>query len=216
MSTPADWDDGDIFEEIARERRALADVLQGLDEQQWATQSLCSGWSVGEVAAHLVVPLITPMWRFGLTMLRAGGNFDRANHNAAVAMQRKHGREVARILRQRATSRFTPPGYDARAPLTDVVVHGLDVCVPLGIDHPVPEPSKLAVLAYLTTPKNGIARYVPGVRWEATDVGWTAGEGAAGARHRRHPHAVTHRAPQRTRCGQRRRRDVAATVTLLR
>lgn len=47
----------DTFEEIADERRALADLLAGLTAEQRSVQSLCSEWSVLEVIAHLVVPL---------------------------------------------------------------------------------------------------------------------------------------------------------------
>ena len=37
-----------------RQRRRLADILGGLDAEQWAFPSRCSGWSVHDVAAHLV------------------------------------------------------------------------------------------------------------------------------------------------------------------
>jgi Mycothiol maleylpyruvate isomerase N-terminal domain len=47
----------DAFAEIADERRGLAALLSELTGEQQATQSLCRGWSVHDVAAHLVVPL---------------------------------------------------------------------------------------------------------------------------------------------------------------
>ena len=42
-----------IWDDIADERRTLASELALLNEDQWAVDSLCEGWTVKEVAAHL-------------------------------------------------------------------------------------------------------------------------------------------------------------------
>lgn len=70
-----------LFAEIASERLTLSGTLVTLTHDQWEVQSLCSGWSVRDVAAHLAMPFVTPLWKFGLTMLRTRGNFDRANES---------------------------------------------------------------------------------------------------------------------------------------
>ena len=44
----------DIWEVLADERRATADLLAGLTEEQWAAPSLCPAWTVKDVAVHLV------------------------------------------------------------------------------------------------------------------------------------------------------------------
>src|SRR6266581_1248148 len=36
------------------ERRALLQLLQGLDEQAWHTPTVCAGWSVKDIAQHLL------------------------------------------------------------------------------------------------------------------------------------------------------------------
>ena len=41
---------------VAGERRDLAAVLAGLTPEQWDAPSLCTGWRVREVAAHLSLP----------------------------------------------------------------------------------------------------------------------------------------------------------------
>ena len=46
---------------VATERRAVADMLDSLSDQQWASQSLCEGWTVREVAAHLNLPFLHSM-----------------------------------------------------------------------------------------------------------------------------------------------------------
>ena len=82
----------DLFLLISRQRLAVADLLGSLTDDEWAMPSLCTGWSVREVAAHLVMPfelgLPARMWQ----MIKARGNFDRvANdfaHRAAATPDR--------------------------------------------------------------------------------------------------------------------------------
>ena len=42
---------------VATERSSLADLLDGLADSEWAVHSLCPGWRVRDVAAHLTQPL---------------------------------------------------------------------------------------------------------------------------------------------------------------
>jgi uncharacterized protein (TIGR03083 family) len=42
-----------VGELTATERLAFVDLLEGLTPEQWATPSLCSAWTVQEVAAHV-------------------------------------------------------------------------------------------------------------------------------------------------------------------
>ena len=87
--------------------------------------------------------------------------------------------ELVETLRQRADSRFTPPGAGPEAPLTDLLVHGLDICWPLGLTHPVPADRWRTSLTYLATgPRSFVSRgLLDGLRLDAADVGWTYGEG---------------------------------------
>ena len=43
----------DIWTTIAAERGALTDDLANLTPAQWDTPSLCSGWTVRDIVAHL-------------------------------------------------------------------------------------------------------------------------------------------------------------------
>ena len=40
---------------IEQERRSLADLLESLTDDQWNTPSLCQGWRVRDVAAHVAL-----------------------------------------------------------------------------------------------------------------------------------------------------------------
>lgn len=170
----------DTFAEIADERRGLADQLSGLTDEQRAAPSLCSTWSVKDVAAHLIVPLEVSIPRFMLAMLACGGNFDRANLRLTRQQTGRPFEEIVEVLRQKADDRFTPPGGGPEAPLTDVLVHGLDIRWPLGLTRQIPEDRLQKVLTFLTTP--GARSVVPkgrldGLRLAASDLDWAYGDG---------------------------------------
>ncbi|HQD23371.1 MAG TPA: maleylpyruvate isomerase N-terminal domain-containing protein, partial [Arachnia sp.] len=71
------------FDWIADERRALADLLDALTPEQLATPSLCGAWTVQQVFGHLTVPLTVGLGGFAAAMLRARGDFDKANDRLA-------------------------------------------------------------------------------------------------------------------------------------
>jgi uncharacterized protein (TIGR03083 family) len=55
---------------LLRQRRRLASLLSGLDDEQWATPSRCEGWSVRDVIAHLVST--NQFWAFSIGAALAG------------------------------------------------------------------------------------------------------------------------------------------------
>ena len=50
-------DTDDIVRRTAANRRRAADLLDGLSPEQWATPSLCAGWTVRVLAGHLLMPV---------------------------------------------------------------------------------------------------------------------------------------------------------------
>ncbi len=171
----------DAFAEIADERRSLAALMSGLTVEQQATQSLCGAWTVHDVVAHLVVPLEVGIPKFLLAMLACRGNFDRANVRLAREQARRPFGDLTEVLRRRADSRFTPPGSGPEAPLTDLLVHGLDIRWPLGLSRDVPEERVRTSLTYLTAaPVGGVVPEgrLSGLRFQATDIDWAHGSGS--------------------------------------
>lgn len=105
-----------VFAASARHRRAVADLLESLDENQLAVSSLCAGWDVRTVAAHLASAIAPSNRAFMGAVLRHGGNL----HHAIDAVARKTARlpvaDIVEILRRHADSRFTPPVTGPRGP----------------------------------------------------------------------------------------------------
>jgi len=170
----------DTFVEIADERRGLADLISGLTGEERATQSLCSEWSVQDVAAHLIVPLEVSTPKFMLAMLACRGSFDRANVRLAREQAQRPYDEIIQLLRRKAETRFTPPGAGPEAPLTDLLVHGLDIRWPLQLTRQIPDERLHKSLTFLTsTAARGLVPKgaLDGLRCEADDLGWAHGNG---------------------------------------
>lgn len=125
----------DVFAASAIERRAVANLVEVLDESQLGTASLCAGWDVRTVTAHLASAVTPSKMTFLVAALRAGGNLHRANEAVARDVARQPVMDVVRALRDNADSRFAPPVVGARGPRTDVLVHAGDIRVPLGLPH---------------------------------------------------------------------------------
>ena len=169
-----------IWDDVARERRELADVLEGLTEAQLSEPSLCDGWTVKDTAAHLTTTFHTSMPKFVVQIVMSGG-FNKATRKAAI--REASSRSIADIteeLRANAEHRFTPPGLGPEAPLTDIVMHGQDIRRPLDIDREIPEEEARIILDLLVSKKGKFAwpsGGVGGLRFEATDMDWSSGSG---------------------------------------
>jgi uncharacterized protein (TIGR03083 family) len=174
--------DDHVFTAAAEQRRGLADLVESLDDAQLATPSLCAGWDVRTVAGHLVAPLILTPRSLVTALVQARGSLDTANTLMARDVARHPTSELAALLRRHAASRFAPPVTGPRAPLTDTLVHGGDMRLPLGIPHdPAPAAVRLC-LDFVTAgrPFGFLPRgRLRGLRLQATDQDWAWGEGAA-------------------------------------
>ncbi|MCO8271783.1 maleylpyruvate isomerase family mycothiol-dependent enzyme [Actinoplanes sp. TRM 88003] len=52
-------DDIEVWAAVDQRRRAIVELLRSLDAGEWNTPSLCPGWTVRDVAAHLTMPVLT-------------------------------------------------------------------------------------------------------------------------------------------------------------
>jgi uncharacterized protein (TIGR03083 family) len=171
-----------VWAVVDAERSSLADLLEGLSEAQWAVPSLCAGWRVRDVAAHLALAHTGPV-AAAAGMVRARGSFDRmvcdtARRHAAVPPAR-----LVAELRAMAGSRRRAPGVSQLEPMLDVLVHGQDIALPLGLPRAMPVAAAAAAATRVWTMGWPMSRAfrartrLRGLQLTATDVGWRAGEG---------------------------------------
>lgn len=168
-----------MFATVADERRSIANLVDGLDTAQLATASLCSGWDVKTVAAHLVSDFADGFRGFMVSGLRHGG-MNRGIDALARRRAQAPAGEIAEMLRRHADYRLSPPVTGPLSGLTDVLVHGADIRIPLGLEHR-PEPQHVArVLDFLTGPTQfGFfsRRRLRGISLHDDDTGRTWGSG---------------------------------------
>jgi uncharacterized protein (TIGR03083 family) len=160
-------------------RRSLLETFEQLGDDHWGVQSLCEGWTVREVLAHLILAARPPARRYTVAVVRAGGSFDKANHTLAVADARRPVHDLLSEYRAVLEHRFSPPGWPAAAPLSDVLLHSLDVRVPLGLPTDQPASDYVAVMDLLFgRVRRAFTRSDrPSLRWVATDDEWSHGDG---------------------------------------
>jgi uncharacterized protein (TIGR03083 family) len=165
---------------IRVQRLALADQLDGLDPGQWSTPSLCGAWDVHQVAAHLIVPHVVTPPTFLKAMVRARGRFERANVAMTARVATATDAELVADLRRYADSRAKPPIFTSVAPLTEILVHGQDIQVPLGLEVAPVVDLWRASLAFLVQPRarrGFVSRRLDGLRLVASDCEWAHGTG---------------------------------------
>jgi uncharacterized protein (TIGR03083 family) len=170
----------DLWAVIAEERTSILETFEALSPEQWDTPSLCGHWTVRQVLGHLVIAADPPTGRFVRELAKAGGSFDRANDRLALAEAARPTAELIARYGERIGKRNTPPGFGPEAPLSDILLHSLDVRIPLGLamDRPA---DRYAPALELLFGRRGQRIFVPkgrpALRWVATDLAWTQGSG---------------------------------------
>ena len=170
----------EVWRHIHEQRRALAGHLATLDADQWELPSLCSGWTVRDVAAHVIsTPQIGWAELLGLLPGLVRG------YNAAVFRDAKRRGlaspdAILADYHRFDGSRHRVPFTTVVEPLIDVLVHTQDILRPLGVEHHMPPEaaSVAADRARLASPLFGTARLVRAHRLVATDTDWARGRGA--------------------------------------
>lgn len=172
--------DSDVHLALRIERSRLCDMLEELDAAAWSTQSLCDDWNVHEVVAHLSLSTRTSVLDFFTGMVRCRGNFDRMEAERA----RRRARDVTPLelieqLRSDIDSTKTAPGGSPIDALTDFIVHGQDIAIPLGVNHPVaPEHSIMALDHVRSSRWYGAKKRIGPATLRATDIDWSVDGGA--------------------------------------
>jgi len=172
--------DTTVRDMIAAQRAELAEVLAGLPAPRWDEPTLCAGWRVREVVAHITMPFRYGRGRFGLELAKSRGRFnemaDRVARRDAAAMSPA---ELAGAVRSNVGHPWKPPGGGYTGALAHDLIHGLDITVPLGIARPVPEERLRLILPGSLTDRS--VRFfgvdLGEVELRACDMDWTLGSG---------------------------------------
>jgi uncharacterized protein (TIGR03083 family) len=172
-------DDANLQPAVAGEYLALADILSSASEADWDTPSLCEGWRVREVIAHLTMPARYEEEAFMAELRARNFDFGRLSNEIAAQDAQLATEDLVTNLRADRLLHWTPPDGGYHGALNHVVVHGLDVTVPLRVQRRAPDETMLIVLDDLT--KGRIHEHfgtdMTGRKLEASDLDWSFGSG---------------------------------------
>jgi uncharacterized protein (TIGR03083 family) len=170
----------DISKAIRDERLDLIEHLDGLTAEQWDAPSLCDKWRIRDVVAHLTAGA-EGAYGIGATvsgMLRHGLSFNRWIANDSRTRGDQDPSQILNALRAAVDNRKKPPGAPRIAGLADLLIHGQDICRPLGIDRTLPEDHLLPVADFVrSTFVFHAKRRTEGLTLKATDMTWSHGSG---------------------------------------
>lgn len=173
--------DADLQPAVAAEFAALADLLGSASDAQWDTPSLCEGWRVREVIAHLTMAARYSEKEFMAELRHCDFDFSRLSNQIAGRDAELPTGQLVANLRADVMHHWTPPGGGYHGALNHVVIHGLDVTVPLGVPRRSPDETIRVVLNDLTE-GGGHTHFginIEGRSFQATDLDWSYGSGPA-------------------------------------
>jgi uncharacterized protein (TIGR03083 family) len=173
MATPTG-----VWTDVHQERQALLGLLETLTPLQWDASSLCSEWRVRDVVGHMISETTMTVPSVLAGAICTGF---RVNRFIAKDARRRGTGAIPLLLEQFRVAVPTQThlrGLSSLSMLEDIVIHSLDIRRPLNIGRTIPESRIVLVVADLRT-----SRFFPGhklfagLRVEATDADWAAGEG---------------------------------------
>lgn len=168
-----------IWDVVVAERAALAATLRTLSAPEWDHPSLCEGWRVRDVAAHVAsgpqldwpaMLRLLPQFRYGYNgmILRDGQRRGQAAPQSIIEQLERFG-----------PLRRGPVVVTAREALIDILVHTQDIVRPLGRAHALPADAagvaadRARRLAVLMRSSQLVGSY----QLRATDLDWCRGRG---------------------------------------
>lgn len=167
-----------VWHHVREVRLDVADRVEGFDEEQAATQSLCEGWRVRDVVGHLVHLAEATQLSVTGDLVRHGPTPDRMLSWKARELGEQPLPELAARLRAAADGHFRVVGLPPQTVLGEVVVHREDALRPLAVATGVEADEVVPVLdLYRRIGRVAFARTPRGVRLVATDATWQSGDG---------------------------------------
>lgn len=168
----------DLQTHVAPTLLGLADLLADAPPPTWATASLCAGWDVRHVVAHVTMPgRLTPE-QFGAEMAAAGGDFGVLSDRIAARDAQLPIDDLLAGLRSATLHRWQPPVGGAAGALSHAVIHSLDVTIPLDVSPTAPTDAVTAVLDQLAAARGSIFGLdLTGLRLQTPDGRRTWGDG---------------------------------------
>jgi len=169
----------DIWPLVRVEREALIRDLKTLPAAEaWDTPSLCAGWTVRDVVAHMASTAAMTPPKFFAGFLGSGFNFDKFVTKGIAAERGASAQDTLDRFESLVSSTSSPPGPKVSW-LGETVIHAEDIRFPLGLEHDH-DPAAVRAVADFYKGSNtliGAKNRIRGLQLKATDTDWSTGSG---------------------------------------
>lgn len=178
-TTEANGQSDDVQSMVGPQFRALADLLATQPSTVADHPSLCEGWTIRHVLAHMTMAVRHDADAFQAELAAVDYDFQTLSDTIALQDGQLPLDELIEGLRSETMAQWVPPGGDAVGALTHVVIHGLDITSAVGLNRAGTERATLRVLDNMTL--GGVHRYfgtrIAGRAMRSTDLDWAYGSG---------------------------------------
>jgi uncharacterized protein (TIGR03083 family) len=167
----------ELWANVHAERSALVKDLADHEHLDWATPSLCAGWDVRDVVAHLAATATLSLAKFAGELVVAGFRPSRIAEKHIKAGRQRSALQALENLRSAIYATASPP-QPAVTRVIEIVVHGEDIRRPLQIAHAYDTTHIADALSYLSRDHLlGAKTLIHGLCLCATDADITIGHG---------------------------------------
>jgi uncharacterized protein (TIGR03083 family) len=170
----------DAWQMTDSERGAFADLADSLTPAQWDQPSLCDGWKVRDVVAHVADGADPKLVKMLLVSVKYGFRMNVMNQREAQKAGAKSTDALCKELRATVGVHKAPGPMEPEDMLLETIVHEQDVRRPLGVARAYPVEEMQVALERATVQGNAflpIKKRIADVTLKATDVEWEHGEG---------------------------------------
>lgn len=156
----------------------MADFLSSLRTEQWDEPTLCAGWRVRDVAAHVISYEESDWGDMMRWVVQARLRPSQVNQLALAEYAALEPQTLVGYLRDHLTPRGATERFGGRVGLVDALIHHQDMRRPLGMPRQIPPERLLCALPFAVAapPLRGFWK-ARGVRLVASDLDWSRGRG---------------------------------------
>lgn len=128
------------------ERGEFVELLAGLSPQQWDQRSLCTGWRVHDVVAHVVSFDELSRGEVVRRFVKGGLIVSRINAIGVAEYVGRSPDQLTELMRACIPPRGFAAGFGGMIALVDGMIHQQDIRRPLGIGRAIPSTRLRTVL----------------------------------------------------------------------
>lgn len=173
-----------VWRYVKQSRVSLIAYLETLSPEQWNQQSLCDGWKVRDVLAHLILEYHYDAKRSLKDIVLSGLSINRFMKYTAVSLGAKPTAELIAMFRHMVDEQVKPAAIPEINVLVELMIHEQDIRIPLLHVSPM-DHDYLRLVFKHWQPRNfnlgekitGLAGRVNGLGFTLTDLKMSVGDG---------------------------------------